>query len=425
MTNPYHDNNGRFCSSGEMSKAITTLFQTGRIEEAHALATELNEIEENKKNSKMLAKVDETKINKLSEVVNALRSRTNGFFPTALDPIEEEKLFNKYTDDDMDIIESIASVKIQDFKTDVLTRKEAKSQAEEKFFELAGVKTKEEASATINALNIETARDGKELINKIQTEAVGLGLPAGYANYFYRKLGAELGVSDGVTTETLRGPVHIPRATVNSVIDEKTLTPRARDKNFNSIIKVATANVLNNEESEVTAYNEAVNKVKTLRQALDTPESKILGKATTEYARRRNDVSNAQATLDTIHNNKELRRMLKEAGVTSDVPGNLTAGSLRPEDLKIDSSGKINNVWVISGDLKESRSVSRIVGVRASSFGSVLVDEKGREHYDQVHYHSYRQENITARVVVDSKISGKTNPAWAGTRFSSTIDSGD
>lgn len=113
------------------------------------------------------------------------------------------------------------------------------------------------------------------------------------------------------------------------------------------------------------------------------------------------------AYLDTTTEEKNLKeaQAWQAAGVA---PTATKRGitSVKPEDVSLDSTGKINNMWVETSD-----GVERIVSYSDNGKNSAFLTDGGKKISHDTHYHSYTSTDSGYSTVIVSKARGKSHPA--------------
>lgn len=409
MPNPYHDDQGRFCSKGEMRASIGRLLEKGEIGVAMKMQQELSHYE--LVNAK---EADETRVSQLkSNILNTSPQAT-----PVLSVITAQNASNA------DINQAQKELK--------LGLAEAKKETADIDVERAelNIKLSKEYGEDITVDRIYNKRFKLEQQNQeakqevrdfIRNKAITAGIPSRYIDGYLERKAPELGFNDYVNTyQGTISRAHTPYdISAESPVWNSTTRPAEYKEIIKGIAKEAEVEgkfaQYNNTYPQAEQIGHLYNKYNT--QYLDlTRRARIAEEKTKKF-------ENALANIETV---KQWRKNLTDNGVSKYARVSSARG-VAPSEIKKTANGEIANVYAFN----INGTGERIVGVKESSYSStsgLLIGESGREYYSQVHWanrgRSYPHDDY---LVVDPTVKGtayfdKDSPIKS---FYSEYDSGD
>lgn len=403
MPNPYHDENGRFCSAGEMVSSVSRLILENRIREAETLLKEYKQITE-KETIVGLTTHDLEK--------NDLATKIGSFYDSKKTIENYVVMTQDWSEVDIVAAEQTALIKTQRASKDLEVLEKEISTLQNNFAGRAGMPLSE-FHTQIYTLKSE----GEEVLNTVVDKAVAAGAPKLYTQDFvFNRVAPKAGIKDGFNSFQNKRIIAEP---VQSPINK---LPGIRDASRKEAIYAAFEQVMKPGELGDN-WNKKTKQLSPLIKASDET-TEALRKLYAETKEKKKTIEDQQKAIDFLKKLKTWRTAVSEAGVPT--AGKLTSTeSLKSSSIKLNDKGEIINVWGV-----ENGKVDKIVAVeRIESMNNVaqLVGESGKKYYSSTHYANRSSYQTTSHVIVDPNANGESLDATLGTShvFNYSIDSGD
>lgn len=420
MTNPFHDEKGRFCSQNGMKQAIARVAEKGNINDALDL----------KNNYERFSTLGEKTPNqeRVEDILRISRSLTT---TTGL---PANVALQKY---------SVADIKEAEksLKTEKKTLQEDKKTIQKKMVEIQ--KAYEEDSGTnislheahykVNQLENEAKAEIQPTLKEIREEAIAAGIPKLYAGTYIAKLQAKVGIENYTDPFNRSGDIYNKPLKEITPTDFSTNTrPKTHGEKFREIAEKYAqqgkfANFNQTVEQKINPAKQSYNKFQQ-----DWNDQNI---AHSQTEKAQNEVDKKLAVLN---EHKQWRETVKETGISK--YASLTeTGTVNQNNIRTDKEGKILNVWGVTENINDNgktvrtitpiRTVKPAWQVRENQVAAhSFVDEKGKTYVSVTHYANFRTSSSRSYVIVDPTVKGdkqftETNPDVKN--FSYSYDSGD
>lgn len=409
MPNPYHDDQGRFCSKGEMISTIAKLLEKGDLAGARKMQQELTQYELASTKTADPQRVSDFKnriliTQDIQPVLAVLASQT----VSEADVKQAEKELNK----------ELAEANLEVAKIDVaqaeLNHELQKEYGDEEI-------TFNSLFAKMITAEQENQTAKTDITDFIRREAIKEGIPARYIASYMERKAPELGFEDYVNA--YQGVRVASVNPYNVASDSKVWASNTRPAEYKAIIQKIAEKA--EKEGLFAKYNNTYPPANNLRSLWDRYNTQAL--ALTRQAKvaeeRTQKIGSALKTIRTIKTWETAKKQVglsKYAKVTS-------VGDLSPQELKKDANGQITNLTVFN----EKGEGERILQVKPSSFSptsGVLLGESGKEYSSVLHWanrgKSYRHNDY---IILEPTAKGEPyfNDTSKIRSFHIEYDSGD
>lgn len=419
MTNPFHDELGRFCSQNGMKQAIARVAEKGNINEALNL----------KNNYERFAALGETTPNdeRVADILRVSRSISpDASLPASI-------ALQKYSDADIKSAEKALKAEQRTLQEERATIEEKMDELQKAYQEESGTNISlHEASYKVTQLENEAKTEIEPVLRELRAEAVAAGIPKFYAETYIAKLKANAGIENYSNPYSRSGDIYGKPLKEISPADFTTNTrPKTHGEKFRELAEKYE------QEGKFAVFNQKVAITKPAAQSYskfqrDWNDQMI---ARSQNKKAQDEVNKKLAVLDT---HKQWRETVKENGI-SKYASVTEAGAINKNDIRTDKEGNITNVWGVrettNRDGETTRTITPIRNVKpawqvrenevaAHSF----VDEKGGTYVSVTHYANFKTSSSNSYVIMDPTVKGEkkfieTNPDVKS--FSYSYDSGD
>ena len=405
MPNPYHDNQGRFCSRNEMLTEIARLRKTGKDFDARLLEDDLAAIDQDRS----LQSVD---LNARTQVGSLAR-----FSQVATGP-EILVATSDYSPEDVEKISAALDIKERFVDTELAATKTELEALNKAFVE--EVDGQFTSPTQVSALNVQLKTSGKQMLDAIYQTARENGVPSGFLHYYLdNRVSPKLGISDGwdkYNDKAIWAAEELQPITLENL-------PTIKDPTIREKLNATMTQMLS--RPEIEKYNQGVEKVaKYLKVAtkyspLSNPAVQALQRNKEVMEATKASIGRSRAALGTIkewHAELNRNQLLGSASLKD-------AKKVKPSTIKVDSNGTPVNAWGFNdGEL------DRIVTVEPTWGGSgALIGMSGRKYQSSEHFANYRSYGSQNYVVVGESDETRTveNIYPEIKSFFISIDSGD
>lgn len=434
MPNPYHDETGRFCSKGEMNKAVRRLVDDGKIDDAHKLAQELIEIEKVHSAISVLKTIPEEKISNYESLINSASASAGSYSQESINK-KFDNVFSSLPDDELSAIQLIITRDLDH----VLSGEYAESQKAKIDFanrvkEETGQNSTNKLKEEVEKLLKDVEDVGEGHLKAIQQAVIDAGVSSGYARRYFDKLRTRLGLAPSYNDYTghYKGQwIERPENPVEWDLTGKNLQARIKDTDVAGKLHGSIEAYVSTHKQEINRLNNAIahhNRSSSKINPLLKEESDLL---TTSYKAlvKRDQILQQQKAIE---HHIALRNSLKDAGYTSPTIKIAKIDGLKGDQIATDKNGKITNIWVLVGQKDGPTTPKRIVDVfhgpnqyGANLAGNHLLDADGNRYQNFIHYANFGHTETNYEVVVDpNRVPDGSTGKYAGIGFSASIDSG-
>ncbi len=402
MSNPYHDESGRFCSKNGMQAAINRVFAAGDMYTAGRMRDELTQYE-----IISSTQPDERRVASLTREIG---------LGAADNKLLTARITQQYSDADLEAAEKKYSALLEESKEGVeslnRTREDFNAEVAEK---LPGVESYAQLRELNHSAEAEKLALATEVSTKLKKYLVEAGVPASYASSYVERKAPKLGLAS--YTDTFRNN-YVPAESRHAVTsDHKAFKEATRLAEHKAKILAAVKKM--EDDGHFSEYNTKVELSEKMKNVYDSINPKYL-EAIRRSTPHIHNVSKAENGLKTIQTAREWRANLKSNGY-SKYTRVAEISSLRPGDLKT-KNGVVSNVAIATPD---GRFV-QVSGVEKSGYhpgeGS-LVGVNGQKYHGVTRYANYRTEGFESYVVVDPTAGGDKMTHEGVNVFHHTVDS--